>query len=85
MLLKSPQIRKFTYHPIFYQPEEEEEGGPRIKFRRRKSANPPKKRSLLGMIILVIILIFLLSYWLRIESTNKKEFKFNNIRIEEIK
>lgn len=85
MFLKLPKTRKFTYRPIYYQPPREDEEGPRIKFRRYGTSKTPKKRPLLVMVVLVIILIFLLSHWLKIETSSRNDFKFKDFKIEEIK
>jgi len=86
MFLKPPKIREFTYRPIFYKPpEEEEEQGPRIKFRRYWLSNPPKQRSFIVMVFLIVILIFLLIYWQGLEKSDQKEFKFEDVKIEEIR
>jgi hypothetical protein len=86
MFIKPPKPRKFTYRPKYYRPEEiEDEEAPRIKFRRHKLTKYTKKRSILVMVVIVIILISLLKYWLTIESVDRKEFKFDNLKIEEIR
>lgn len=85
MILKLPKIRQFTYRPLYYEPPKEEEEELRIKFRRHRIYQTHKKRPLLIMVVLVIILIFLLSYWLKFDSPDQKDFKFEDLKIEVIK
>ena len=85
MFLKLPKTRQFTYRPKFYKPPEvKEEDGPRIKFRRYRPVQTAKRKPVLVMVVLVIILISLLCYWQKVERSEKKDFKFENITIEEI-
>ena len=85
MLMKPLKPRQFTYRPRYYQPEVDEEK-PRIQFRRHALTKyKPKQRSVLVMIVLIIIIISLLRYWMKIESVERNEFKFDNLKIEEIR
>ena len=85
MFMKSPQIRQFTYRPKYYQPmDPDDDDGPRIKFKRHRKSQTGKKRSTLGLVVMVIILFFLISYWLKIDTSNNDDFKVEEIIIEEI-
>ena len=86
MLHKLPKSRLFTYRPKYYEPppdDEEEES--RIKFRRFRSRGPQKKRSVRGMLIMVVFIIALLIYWFQVDKSEKDEFKFEEILIEQAK
>ena len=85
MRIKLNKARKFKFLPMYYQPlkDEDDDDQPRIKFRGLKSSIPIKKRSVIVMVVLAAVLLYLMTYWLKVDSTNK-EFKFEEIKIEEI-
>lgn len=87
MFLKQQKIRRFEYSPRFYKPESEGEDDDkrRIKFRRLTTRKPVSKRSFWGMLIIIALLIFLIHYFSTFKKSDKKEFKFEELRIETIK
>jgi len=86
MFLKQPKIRQFGYSPRFYQPASSEEEGDerRIKFRRLTDRKPVRKRSFWGMLIIILLLVLLIRYLFSVIRSERKEFKFEDLKIEAI-
>ncbi|MBN2009396.1 hypothetical protein JW960_08620 [candidate division KSB1 bacterium] len=86
MFNKVQKIRTFTYRPKYYQPppEDYDEDAPRIRFHRVKSSTPLKRKSTVAMALMALVILILLIFWLKIDRSNKNDFKFEEIRIEQI-
>lgn len=81
-----PQIRRFSYEPLYYQPKESEggEGERRIQFRRSLVLQTPvRRRSILLMLLAVVILLYLIYYLDRVVEKDRAA-RFDHFQVEEI-
>ena len=61
-----PKARRFSYVPLYYDPEKDETEGHQIKFRRRRSKAGMKHRSVFWLLLLLGLLIYLMFFLVKI-------------------
>jgi len=80
MLFSRTKVRRFEYHPIYYQEEQDRERPHRIRFRRIRRISR-KRASLWILIALFIFVLYLFRYFSKAVHQEKEE---EPLRIESI-
>ncbi|RMF57102.1 MAG: hypothetical protein D6743_19390 [Calditrichaeota bacterium] len=87
-LFARKEPRRFSFTPFYYNEKAEEEtgsnGAPRIRFKRLRRGVSGKK-SVRGMVFLALLVLLFLWYFWAVVGEGQKEFKLEDIKIEEVR
>ena len=61
-----PKNRKFSYEPLYYDPEKDEQAKRRIHFKSNARKKAAKQRSLIWLITLFALALYFVIYFARI-------------------
>ncbi|MCR4440134.1 MAG: hypothetical protein QHJ34_12520 [bacterium] len=83
---RRPEVRRFSYQPLFYEPKKEqsEEGGRRIHFRRSPVLQTQVRRRLIIIMLLAVVILVYLIYYLDRVVEKDRAARFDHFQVEEI-
>ncbi|MBC7187063.1 MAG: hypothetical protein H5U38_08525 [Calditrichaeota bacterium] len=83
---RRPEVRRFSYQPLFYDPKKDQSEADqrRIHFRRSPVLQTQvRRRSVIIMLLAVLILVYLIYYLDRVVEKDRAA-RFDHFQVEEI-